>query len=65
METKGIGDAGMAHLHLIPESVEKLSLAQCGLTAEGTTKGVVRILREEYNDFLFGCLGQCSRRRRS
>jgi hypothetical protein len=28
---EGIGDAGMMHLHLIPDSVTDLNLSQCGL----------------------------------
>jgi hypothetical protein len=34
----GIGDAGMMHLHLIPESITELNLNLCGLTPLGIKK---------------------------
>ncbi len=30
-----IGDAGMDHLHLLPESVNSLGFTRCGITANG------------------------------
>lgn len=33
-----IGDAGMDHLHLLPESVYELSFPRCGITAKGIKK---------------------------